>query len=173
MAQLRQQDTNDRTKYRTSLELLLNAEKEVNSLIQAIKHTIDEHSTIGKSLKAQAAEALKAMEDASNGDKGKSRAFEREESPLTEASEEDADLPKNAIGEAHAHKRRALQSRLREGQIILHKIHFLKGDVSLATVMLASVLIFIRFRSITPLARATPKPKTRRIRELNPFGAFS
>ncbi|THH28194.1 hypothetical protein EUX98_g5996 [Antrodiella citrinella] len=126
MAQLKQQDQDDMTKYRTALTILLLADKEANNAIATVQAAIKEHNAAGQLLKTQAAEARDASEGAH--DKGKGRAYERDDSPLTETSE-DNDLPKNAIGEEHANKKRALQSRLRECQISLHKVHFLKGDV--------------------------------------------
>ncbi|KAH8101241.1 SNF2 family N-terminal domain-containing protein [Cristinia sonorae] len=128
LAQLQQQ-TNSKTKYRSALNILLSAEKEANNLIAAIQSAIKEHDAHGKVLKAQALAAREELEDEVAMDKGKGKAREREDSPMSETSEEDSDLPKNAIGKEHADKRRALHSRLREAQISLHKVHFLKGDV--------------------------------------------
>lgn len=56
--------------------------------------------------------------------KGKGKA--RADSNL---AEDEDDLPRNAAGEEHRVKRRAFQQRLRECQITLHKVCFLKGDV--------------------------------------------
>ena len=83
LAQLKQQD-DDISKYRTALELLLMAEKEANNLIAAVQAAIEEHDAAGKILKAQAAEARQAIEasTSSSNDKGKGRAFDREDSPL-------------------------------------------------------------------------------------------
>ena len=42
---------------------------------------------------------------------------------------DDDDLPQNAAGQEHRIKHRALQQRLRECQITMHRVRFLQGDV--------------------------------------------
>jgi len=41
----------------------------------------------------------------------------------------DGDLPRTPAGEDHLNKKRALQQRLRECYLTLHRIKFLQGDV--------------------------------------------
>lgn len=58
-------------------------------------------------------------------------------SPLTDVDEdiddvedvEDRGLPKTPAGEEHSIKRRALQQRLRECLMVMHRVKFLQGDV--------------------------------------------
>lgn len=121
-AQFYQKHEVHRTRYQAALDVLLKAEKEANGLIQDIEAVIVAHGQEGKRLKAEAAALAASLDDVgeeSSGDKGKGRAM----------SEEEDDLPKNAAGEEHRVKRRALQHRVRECQITLHKVAFLKGDV--------------------------------------------
>lgn len=123
-AQLYQRHDEHPTRYQVALQILLEAEKEANNLIKDIEAAIVSHDQEGRRLKGEAA-ALTAGHDRDNGsgtgsnDKGKGRA----------ESEDSDDLPKNAAGEEHRVKRRALQQRLRECQIVMHRVAFLKGDV--------------------------------------------
>lgn len=162
-AQLKQQDDEDVARYRTALGTLLQAEKEAITVIDAVKAAIQEHEAAGKILKAQTAEQRQALENSAGAlSKGKDKATERDESPLTEVSEEDSELPKNAVGEEYAHKLRALNSRLRECQISLHKIHFLKGDVSKQLCFSRKFFIDRHFaRFITLLGQAIRSLKTK------------
>lgn len=63
--------------------------------------------------------------------KGKGKAIERDESepPSSDEDAEDYDLPKTPAGQEHGIKRRALQQRLRESNVTLHRVKFLQGDV--------------------------------------------
>ena len=122
IVQLYQKQEGHRTRYQTALDVLLRAEKEANDLIRDIETVIAAHDEEGKRLKAEAAALTAGSGDngeGSSGAKGKGRA----------TSEEEDDLPKNLAGEEHRVKRRALQQRLRECQITLHKVTFLKGDL--------------------------------------------
>ena len=47
----------------------------------------------------------------------------------SEVDPEEKDLPKTPAGEEHRIKRRAIKQRLREGQLVLHRVKFLQGDV--------------------------------------------
>ena len=42
---------------------------------------------------------------------------------------DDSGLPRTRAGEEHLHKARALQQRLRECYLTLHRVNFLQGDV--------------------------------------------
>lgn len=62
--------------------------------------------------------------------KGKGKAKERDISPSSDVEDaEDYDLPKTPAGQEHGIKRRALQQRLRESNVTLHRVKFLQGDV--------------------------------------------
>ncbi|KAK7680847.1 hypothetical protein QCA50_016157 [Cerrena zonata] len=146
LVQLKQHDQADLNRSRSSLDVLLVAEKEALALIADIQAALDEHAAKGEILKAQAKEDQASFgrdvtnttdsqevppdTDAGDKDKGKGKGRARDPSPSgASVGSEDTDVPKNAAGEEHLHKRMALQQRLREAQIILHKVHFLKGDV--------------------------------------------
>ena len=154
--QLKQHDQGDMNRYKNALEVLLKAEKEALALIADIQAVLDEHAAKGEILKAQAKETQASLggavtnpinsaehqprtgtEGGENGQsseqdlnrgKGKERVRELSPSNLSDGSE-DIGIPKNAAGDEHLHKRMALQQRLREAQIVLHKVYFLKGDV--------------------------------------------
>lgn len=146
LVQLKQHDEADMNRYRNNLDILLSAEKEALALIADIQAALGEHAARGEVLKAEAKEAQASFgRDVTNTTdsqevppqsdepdqgigKGKGKARENSPSGASDNSE-DTEIPKNAAGEEHLHKRMALQQRLREAQIILHKVHFLKGDV--------------------------------------------
>lgn len=128
-AQLRQQQEHDGSRYRSALDILLAAEKEANQLINDINAALVVHSEKGVALKAEAARLRAERGEAfASIEKGKGRA-----SPGADHSDDDLDteqgLPRNLAGEEHSSKTLALQLRLREARISLHKVHFLKGDV--------------------------------------------
>lgn len=127
-----QRNDDDATRYRIALETLQLAEKEADELIAHIKAAIADHAEEGEVLKKDAEAARESRkqdshEDADPNDKGK--AAERDFSPTSDADSEDHDLPKTPAGQEHGNKRRALQQRLREGYVTLHKVKFLQGDV--------------------------------------------
>ncbi|KIK38243.1 hypothetical protein CY34DRAFT_402958 [Suillus luteus UH-Slu-Lm8-n1] len=137
-AQLQQHNEQNLDRYKRALDSLLMAEQEANEIIDDIKTTTAEHQVKGEALKNEA-RALREfrqqdLSDLSKTDKGKGK---RAMSPLADADEdiddiedvEDRGLPKTPAGEEHSIKRRALQQRLRECLIVLHRVKFLQGDV--------------------------------------------
>jgi E3 ubiquitin-protein ligase SHPRH len=77
-------------------------------------------------------ENMAAEQDAAPSlDKGKGK--NREQSPppssSTNLDSDDHDLPRTPAVEEHGIKRRALQHRLRESFVTLHRVKFLEGDV--------------------------------------------
>lgn len=136
-AQLQQNVGTDRNRYQTALGVLQQAEKQVNELIDEIKADLVELQKKGNALKEEAAARREAMgqksDDASisNKDKGKSkqRAVSEPLSVDEDEGSEDGSLPRNPAGEEHATNRGALQHRLREAKLALHKVKFLQGDV--------------------------------------------
>jgi E3 ubiquitin-protein ligase SHPRH len=115
-------------RYRVALEKLLKAERETEDLVSDVARALEAHEEAGKALKEQATALINDLQQDSNeadpnrGNKGKGRADNA-------VSEEGDGLLKNAAGEEHLTKRRAIQQRLRECQITLHRVYFLKGDV--------------------------------------------
>jgi E3 ubiquitin-protein ligase SHPRH len=131
-AQLQQHNEDDRIRYQHSLETLLLAEKEANKLIEETKTAIAEHEAKGDALKKEAAtlrELRNSEPTEQSNDKGKGKAPERETTPSSDMAAEDDDLPKTPAGQEHGIKRRALQQRLRECHVTLHRVKFLQGDV--------------------------------------------
>ncbi|OSD03772.1 hypothetical protein PYCCODRAFT_1365388 [Trametes coccinea BRFM310] len=133
LAQLVQQDDANRNRYREALDILLAAEKEAQKLVGDLVEAVEAHTKEGEQLKAETAkrrEELRQAHAEKANDKGKGRA--RSDTPEHEHEHVDADeegLPHNRIGDAHRAKRVALQTRLREARIVLHKVKFLQGDV--------------------------------------------
>jgi E3 ubiquitin-protein ligase SHPRH len=66
---------------------------------------------------------------ASSLEKGKGKDREQSPSSSVDLDSDDHDLPRTPAGEEHGIKRRALQHRLRECFITLHRVKFLQGDV--------------------------------------------
>ncbi|KAG2361595.1 SNF2 family N-terminal domain-containing protein [Suillus spraguei] len=138
LAQLQQHNEQNLDRYQRALDYLVTAEQEANETIDDIKTTIAEHQVKGEALKIEA-RALREfrqpdLRDLSKTDKGKGK---RAMSPLTDIDDdfddvedlEDQGLPKTPAGEEHSIKRRALQQRLRECLMVLHRVKFLQGDV--------------------------------------------
>ncbi|KDQ50603.1 hypothetical protein JAAARDRAFT_580714 [Jaapia argillacea MUCL 33604] len=128
-AQLQQHDEQNVNRYRMALELLLEAEKDTNQLIDDLKKAIADHDTKGAALKKDAVslrEPSLGQQDApgpskDNG-KGKGKADD-------ESSSEGDDLPRTPAGEEHANKKIALLHRLRDCYVLLHRVKFYLGDV--------------------------------------------
>ena len=128
IAQLRQHQETNEFRYRAALDVLLAAEKEANQLIDDINAALTVHSHKGAVLKAEAAKLRAERSEAlARPDKGKGRASSVSE--LSDDESDDEGLPRNHVGEEHSSKTLALQIRLREARISLHKVYFLKGDV--------------------------------------------
>ncbi|PBK60985.1 hypothetical protein ARMSODRAFT_676532 [Armillaria solidipes] len=123
LAQLKQHNNNDHNRYHRSLELLLAAEKEANKLIDEIELAITDHDVKGDVLKKEAA-ARRTSQPELPSRKGK----ERELSWTPSEDTDDDGLPRTLAGEEHGIKRRALQQRLRESRMVLHRVKFLQGD---------------------------------------------
>jgi E3 ubiquitin-protein ligase SHPRH len=121
------------------LGTLLLAENEADQILQDLKVAIAEHDVKGDVLKREAAVLRKLRNPTTNNslrelvptDEGTGKGKEKELAEDTAAADDFAidDLPKTPAGEEHAIKRRALQQRLRECYLVLHKVLFLKGDI--------------------------------------------
>lgn len=123
------------------LEILLQAEKEANCVIAEVLSSIANHDAEGKKLMAEAA-ALRAerrgkqtsRQDAGHTSEDDGRDGRQEDHHSSMFDEDDnvsesEGLPKTVAGEEHVHKSRALQQRLREFYLTLHRVKFLQGDV--------------------------------------------
>ncbi|KAI9061801.1 hypothetical protein FKP32DRAFT_1594010 [Trametes sanguinea] len=130
LAQLVQQDEENRNRYREALDILLAAEKEAQKLLGDLVEAVEANTKEGEQLKAETAKRREELRQAraQENDKGKGRA--RSDTPEQEHVDADEEgLPHNRVGDAHRAKRVALQSRLREARIVMHKVKFLQGDV--------------------------------------------
>ena len=134
-------------RYQSALETLDLAEKDSLKHLEEIQTTLAKHDAKGKEMKAEVARLRQARARASSTEvtvtqKGKGKERERfsddgsededEEDGIDrdgEVDPEEKDLPKTPAGEEHRIKRRAIKQRLREGQLVLHRVKFLKGDV--------------------------------------------
>lgn len=134
-------------RYQSALETLDLAEKDSLKHLEEIQTTLAKHDAKGKEMKAEVARLRQARARASSTEvtvtqKGKGKERERFSDDGSEDEDEDdeidrdgevdpeeKDLPKTPAGEEHRIKRRAIKQRLREGQLVLHRVKFLKGDV--------------------------------------------
>ncbi|PCH42935.1 hypothetical protein WOLCODRAFT_90057 [Wolfiporia cocos MD-104 SS10] len=130
IAQLLQQNDSEPSRYRIALDVLLAAEKEAVSLIDDIQAAIVEHDKEGVALRKLTQTSKARLDPQVNADrdrKGKGKAVEGTKDSDADPDEEDA--PRTPAEEAHVAKKSALQHRLRESRITLHKVLFLLGDV--------------------------------------------
>lgn len=119
------------------------AEREANHIVVDIAAVITQHDARGEELKREAAALREAREQAvepadgrEDTGKGKNRvtSADRENSLEADPSLDPDDgtlhgLPKTPAGAEHATKRRALIQRMRECNLVLHRVKFLQGDV--------------------------------------------
>src|SRR6266566_2705000 len=126
------------------LEILLQAEREADEVIADVLSTIADHDAEGVELKAEAAwlraERRKRQAFGDNevygfeGTEGIRRDGLLDDSFSTFDDEndnelDDSGLPKTPAGDEHLHKSRALQQRLRDCYLTLHKVKFIQGDM--------------------------------------------
>ena len=149
-SQLQQKDETYMNRYQSALETLDLAEKDIQKHLEEIQTTLSQHDAKGKEMKAEAARLRRARARVPSPDlattqkgKGKEREIysddededndddddDSSEHNDGEADPEEKDLPKTPAGEEHRTKRRAIKQRLREGQLVLHRVKFLQGDV--------------------------------------------
>ncbi|KAJ6591817.1 SNF2 family N-terminal domain-containing protein [Mycena vulgaris] len=123
-AQLQQHGV-DKNRYQHCLETLLLAEKETAQLITEIESTITNHEANSPSLRP---EQETEPDAASPTDKGKGKERERSLSPLSDLESDDEDDASTPAVKAHRTKRHSLKHRLRECQVVMHRVKFLQGD---------------------------------------------
>ncbi|KAH7911867.1 SNF2 family N-terminal domain-containing protein [Hygrophoropsis aurantiaca] len=139
-AQLHQHNQNNIDRYQRALETLLGADNDMDRIIDEIRVAIAEHNAKGEVLKKEALALKESRKQLTNGHstkvKGKGKEKERDGSPVSDDDPtnddldlEDSDLPKTPAGEEHSIKKRALQQRLRECLLVLHRVKFLLGDI--------------------------------------------
>ena len=135
-------------RYKDALETLNLVEKDTQKYLEEIQTTLADHDAKGKDMKAEATRLRQAparvlSPDVTPAQKGKGKEQERFSEDENDSEGEDAlsdpndgvddpeekDLPKTPAGEEHRIKRRAIKARLREGQLVLHRVKFLQGNV--------------------------------------------
>jgi E3 ubiquitin-protein ligase SHPRH len=142
--QMMQHDVGIDLRSQKCLEMLLQAEREADEVIADVLSAIADHDAKGVELKAEAA-SLRA-------ERGKRQAFGDNEvydfkgaqgirrdgllddsfSTFDDEGDNESDgggLPKTPAGDEHLHKSRALQQRLRDFYLTLHKVKFIQGDM--------------------------------------------
>ncbi|TRM60097.1 hypothetical protein BD626DRAFT_572197 [Schizophyllum amplum] len=132
-AQLVQQLAGDPKRERKSLAVLEQALQAAESMQSDIVSVLDEHRKKGDELKKAYTDAQSEDEvDESDAEAGPGKGKQRADSPSTEVSDDsdEAGVPKTPDGDAYKNKLRALKTRLRECRIVLHKVHFLLGDIN-------------------------------------------
>jgi len=140
--QIMQYDVGIDQRPQNCLEILLQAEREADEVIADVLSAIKDHDAEGVELKAEAAwlraERRKRQGFGDNevydfeGTKDIRRDGLLDDSvPNDEGDNEsdDSGLPKTPTGDEHLHKSRALQQRLRDCYLTLHKVKFIQGDM--------------------------------------------
>ncbi|KAJ3551190.1 hypothetical protein NM688_g4853 [Phlebia brevispora] len=131
VAQLQQHEEQQINRYQLALDNLLQAEKDMTKLIAEIQTVLDQHEEAGRILREQNAAESQEQANGAPTDEPKGKTKQKASRPSSADSEDGDDdgLPHDAAGEEHRNKKRALQQRLRECQVVMHKVQFLKGDV--------------------------------------------
>lgn len=131
--QIMQHDAGIYQRSQKCLDILLQAEREADEVITDVLSAITDHDAEGIELKAEAA-PLRAGRD-NEVDEFEDTEGIRRDGPLDDNSStsddesEDGGLPKTPAGDEHLHKSRALQQRLRDCYLTLHKVKFIQGDM--------------------------------------------
>jgi len=108
-AQLQQKNQEDLARYQHALETLLTAETEAKALIKDLNAVLE---TLNSQQKHN------SLEEVTPGDDAKGKGKEKESPPDTRNGEDD-----------DTGKRGGIANRLREAELLLHKVTFLMGDV--------------------------------------------
>ncbi|KAG8974351.1 hypothetical protein FRC05_007512 [Tulasnella sp. 425] len=128
-------------KQKKALEAFLPLHQDALNLIEELRETLAKHDEKGKQLikdaNARAGEENAAIgtsqidegqQGAANGDlKGKGKATSSES--VDDSSPNPELLPASAEGDEHRHARQGLLARIREAQVVLHRIEFSLGDL--------------------------------------------
>ncbi|KIJ47249.1 hypothetical protein M422DRAFT_249098 [Sphaerobolus stellatus SS14] len=138
-AQLLEKDEENEGRYQEAKELLLQAQEETHQLIEDIETALEEHEERGRKLKEETVR-LRRERAVTHGEvnsdpvgmsenaKGK----RRERSPDTSSDDgdlDDDDIPDTRAGDEYRSRKRSLQARIREINVLRHKVTFFLGDV--------------------------------------------
>ncbi|KAG6916879.1 hypothetical protein DXG01_004788 [Tephrocybe rancida] len=130
VAQLQIQDENDASRFQHALTTLTEAEKEGQTLVDDAQAALDKYIAKKRGHKHGSDEDQAAGK--SDKSKGKQRQASEESDELSDTDdsdeEEDLILPGQGKNE-RAKKKSALQNRLRECRITLHRAKFIQGDI--------------------------------------------
>jgi E3 ubiquitin-protein ligase SHPRH len=119
-AQLQQRNQEDRGRYQHALETLVTAEAEINALIEDLKAVLERLNVQASNLKAQEQEASEEKKDASDDEKDLDDKKGTSAEKKGKGKERGSSLEDKRVGIIH---------RIREAEILLHKVTFFKGDV--------------------------------------------
>ena len=97
-------------------------------MIEEVKIGLADHTAKGALLKKDPAVATAEDKD-KDKDKDKGKQRQVSEDPSETVGSDDGDLPHSPAADEHGKKRGALQHRLRECRLTLHKAKFLQGDI--------------------------------------------
>jgi E3 ubiquitin-protein ligase SHPRH len=116
------QQSQSPNRYQDARALLLAGNDHIQALIQDLRDEITAHDKKGNEMKQGRSDAQKETE-------GSESRKQRDESPQDEADEYSTGIPKTPAGTAWIHARAALVGRLREAQLVHHKVQFFLGDI--------------------------------------------
>lgn len=108
-AQLQQRDREDLARYQHALQTLCTAETEVNALIEDLNTALEKLSSQSKS---------NSLEQDASDDDPKGKGKEKESSHETRTGEDD-----------DSGRRGGIANRLREAELLSHKVMFVMGDM--------------------------------------------
>ncbi|KAG6884047.1 hypothetical protein C0993_001835, partial [Termitomyces sp. T159_Od127] len=132
VAQLQTHDENDPERFQRALNTLLEAEKDAQSLVDEAQAALDKYIAKKKCTNHE------AKEDNTGESSGKARGKQRQVSEddesheLSDSADESEDDEEGFLAKGTSErgkKRGALQNRLRECRITLHRAKFLQGDM--------------------------------------------
>ncbi|KAG6826270.1 hypothetical protein H0H92_000500 [Tricholoma furcatifolium] len=137
VAQLQAKDENDFLRFQHALNTLIEAERDAQALVDESEAALDKYVAAKQSKARDAASGVESdEEEISDKAKGKRREASQPEKPVESDDEsEDEELEEDLFGingkekGERSKKRSALQNRLRECRIVLHKAKFLQGDM--------------------------------------------
>ncbi|KAG6889213.1 hypothetical protein C0995_002673 [Termitomyces sp. Mi166 len=130
VAQLQTHDENDPERFQRALNTLLEAEKDAQSLVDEAQGALDKH--VANKQRKNDEDGENDAGEFSEKAKGRRRQFSEEQSDEISDSDDDSEDEEDLLGKGtgeRAKKRSALQNRLRECRIALHRAKFLQGDM--------------------------------------------
>ncbi len=133
-SQLTQLNPAGARRYQDALEGLLSCAEAIDAAIQECRTRVVDMRKKGEQIIADAAERKALKKNAANGndsgdDMSTSDDSSDDEDRSLSAASDELKMPKTPAGDEHRTRVRALHSRIRELQVVQHRIAFLLGDV--------------------------------------------